>query len=213
MSNKDAHYRLQQCISFLKDKGLIHKQQDIADRMNLGKSQISEALKGKPGKLTEGFMKKFAAAFPQLSETYLLEGEGEPGRPDPSTTRPHFPVNVAAGYTDVALSTLTEADLESTPLIPWLPSYDFTIDVVGDSMLPLLESGDRVACRWLSADDAIKSTHLYLIDTARGAVVKYTRRDGSRLLCRSANPAYEPFTIEGDAVLRIALVVGLVRAI
>lgn len=53
---EEKHARLLQAIDYLKDKGQIHKQQDIVDRLGKDKSNISEALRGKKKRLTDGFL-------------------------------------------------------------------------------------------------------------------------------------------------------------
>lgn len=52
---EEKHARLLQAIDYLKDKGQIHKQQDIADKLGKGKSYISEVMANKNGRLTDGF--------------------------------------------------------------------------------------------------------------------------------------------------------------
>ncbi len=212
MSNNSAHARLIESIDYLKDIGKIHKQQDIADNMGMGKSHISEALKGKPRYFTEGFLKRFAAAYSEyINAEYLIDGTGPMERPA-KHTRPHIPMSVAAGPTGVAITTVAESDVEHHSIIDTLPSYDFTIGVMGDSMLPILSDGDTVACRRLESSDQIKPEALYVVETTDGAVVKQISCvTTDALTLHSLNPAFADYTIAPTSVLSISRVVGLIR--
>ncbi len=69
--------RINKAIAFLKGNEIISIQQDIVDIMNVNKSSVSSALKGDDRYLTNGFLKKFCKSFPQISQAWLLNEEGE----------------------------------------------------------------------------------------------------------------------------------------
>ena len=71
--NEESFDRLKQAVKFLKKQGRIHKQQDIADTLNMPKSSISEAMAGKPRCFTDGFLRRFAAAYGHyINKEWLL---------------------------------------------------------------------------------------------------------------------------------------------
>ncbi|MBD5369613.1 MAG: S24 family peptidase [Bacteroides sp.] len=129
--------------------------------------------------------------------------------PDASM-RPHFAASVSAGFT------ATISDPESAPelraLGADLPEYDFTISVSGDSMTPLIDDGDTLACR-IETDRANPPVgKICVIDRAGGPVVKIIRsaREGN-LILHSLNPAHPDFAVPVSEVLSISRVVGLIR--
>lgn len=73
-----ASCRILKAYQYLRDNGIIHTQQDLADKMGVGKDRISKALKGYKGYLTESFILKFNNAFNNIFNTdWLMEEKGE----------------------------------------------------------------------------------------------------------------------------------------
>ena len=73
----DKKNRLNEAVKYLKYKGIIKTQEDIALKMKAGKSNISSALAGKESVLTDNFIARFCATFKEISYTWLLLGEGD----------------------------------------------------------------------------------------------------------------------------------------
>jgi len=73
MSRKE---RFNRAYNFLKMENVIKKQDDVAKAMGATQSNVSGALKGKEGVLTESFLIRFANAFKQISLNWLLYEEG-----------------------------------------------------------------------------------------------------------------------------------------
>lgn len=215
--------RLRQCIDYLKSKGQIHKQQDIADKLGIHKTTLSDALKGRPRYFTDGFLRRFGAAYADyVNARWLLDGSGSMERVDPRDFRPDIPLRVAAGPTGTQLGSALEGECELRPVVAPFPWYDFTITVAGDSMLPRLNDGDTVACAWLSDLSQLRDGSICVLDTDEGAVIKRVEvvrlRHGSlssdpdeplMLRCSSLNPAYLPFLLPASSVRRIARAVGV----
>lgn len=208
----DYLHRLVQAIDYLKDKGQIHKQQDIADSLGMAKTHLSSALHG--GKyLTTGFLKRFARAYAEyINEDWLLTGEGEMVKVDTRSLRPRLPLEVAAGPMGVTIGTAIESNCEFLPIIPDMPTYDFTIPVRGDSMEPLLFDADILYCRAIDNASELREDGVYVLDSAEGAVVKRLTLTADGVLCKSENPKYAPYIIPAAEVLRIYIVVGMSRS-
>lgn len=78
MVGKDRVERIGSCIEYLKGIGKIHKQQDIADKVGMDKSNLSRALNGDDRYLTDRFLQRFNVAFDNVFNTsWLLAGEGK----------------------------------------------------------------------------------------------------------------------------------------
>ena len=128
-----------------------------------------------------------------------------------NNTRPRIPLNAAAGGLSVALSSVSERECEQMPVIPSLPKYDFTIVARGESMEPVIESGDELACRFITESAFIQWGRIHVLDTAQGIVVKRIFESDGHILCRSDNKGYPDFPISKDEIYHMALVVGLLR--
>lgn len=204
--------RVHQAIDYLKDIGKIHKQQDIADALGMGKARISESLKGKEGKFTDFFVKSFAAAYSDyIDEHWLLTGEGEMAVPDGSL-KPHFEAKAAAGFLDGISKGEYSGELKAA--VSYLPDYDFSIYAEGDSMMPRIESGDILACRMETDRLNIPLKKICVIDTKNGVLVKVlAAHDDETVTLHSLNPRYPDTAIPADDILNIATVVGIVRSL
>ncbi|MGL5318545.1 MAG: XRE family transcriptional regulator, partial [Bacteroidales bacterium] len=78
---------------------------------------------------------------------------------------PHIPVHAQAGSLAGFSNGVTDEECDLLEVIPALGSYDYTIDVRGDSMLPEYHSGDVVACRLVRDLTELKSGKIYVLDT------------------------------------------------
>ena len=236
MGNLDTQARLHQAIDYLKDNGVIHKQQDIADALHISKSGVSQMLKGSGGYSIEQTARRFAHAYPRISVDWLLTGEGAMVLPDTHTQRPHYNGHVAAGAWDIEpqpVITDTWRDI-----LDIAPEYDFTATATGDSMLPLIHDGDTLYCRRLYRGDPLCPRSVYLFATPSGTLVKqlYSHTDSTAaaderptddrttasdkqtaarapynidtLTLRSLNPAYSDIDVPLSDILGIAKVVA-----
>lgn len=68
--------RVKIVIEWLKDRRIILKQEEFADKIGMQASQLSETLSGKRD-MNERVIHKIVAAFSDISTEWLLTGEGE----------------------------------------------------------------------------------------------------------------------------------------
>ena len=70
--------RLERAIQYLKGKGLVRRQKDIAAQMCTTESSVSNALADRSGSLNDNFLLRFNRAFGDVfSNAWLLDGTGE----------------------------------------------------------------------------------------------------------------------------------------
>ena len=67
--------RFNQAYNYAYDKGLIHSQKDLSEKMQTTESNVSRALKGVPSVLTDRFISRFCHVFPIFSVEWLMYGE------------------------------------------------------------------------------------------------------------------------------------------
>lgn len=207
---EEKRKRLSQVIDYLKDKGQIHKQQDIADKLGMDKSQLSKAIHSKARYSLDNFLHQFAAAYSDyITESWLLTGEGNMEVPA-KTKRPHFDVTAAAGFMDGIADGITQASMRE--VIEGMPRYDFTIDVSGDSMRPQILNRDTLLCRIVADPANPPIGKACVIDTIDGAVVKViAAATGDTVTLHSFNPDYPDYDIPASSINRVAIVVGFIR--
>lgn len=206
--------RLNKAIDYLKDSGIIHKQQDIADATGMSKGRISDALKGKPLILTPTFLSRFATAYRDyINRDWLIEGRGRMEAPRPDE-RPHYPISVSAGYTDIATDIVTEDQVEYRTLDSlYHKRRDFTIYAHGDSMFPTIYSRDVLMCRRLESEAQIKPSGIYVLATKEGHLVKRIEPTDTTFILHSDNPSFAPIEIDKSEVLLLAQVDGILRTL
>lgn len=204
--------RLVNAYNYLLDKGLVHTKQQFANAIGKSSGDVSSALNNYGRVLTMGFLKRVADAFPDvLNREYLLDGVGEVGKVNGI---PHIPFEVAAGGVASALGSATISDCELRPTNPLFSSYDFTIEVSGESMSPYIQHGDILACKFVTWNAILSHpTRCFVIDTPDGAVVKHLKVDGDFLVCSSINPSFVSFRVPIVDGMRFAMVVGITRPI
>ena len=69
--------RLKEAYRYLRDRGVVHTQQDIASRMRKPKTNVSSAFNGNEKYLTDKFLMDFNKAFKGIfNEDWLISGDG-----------------------------------------------------------------------------------------------------------------------------------------
>lgn len=208
--------RLKVALAYLNGHGLAMSKTAIAADMHSSQPNVSRALMGHPRYFTDGFLRRFAAAYKNhISEAWLLTGEGRmdvPGKDE----RPHVDsVTAAAGYLDGISEPVTNPDFHR--LADLLPDYDFTIRADGDSMLPEIRSGDLLLCRRLDRPlHPADLGRIFVADTADGVLVKRLADvdpSASLVTLRSLNPAYPDIAAPASGLLALARVVAVVHPV
>lgn len=184
-------------------------QSEFASRIGVGPNAITNwKSRGIQGSSYE----KIATAFPQVNMDWLKNGNGEMfvSQEEPVTnTRPHIPTMVTAGSLVGFSDAVKAGDCEMRPVISAFPEYDYTMTVKGNSMEPKFETGDTIAIRKVHSN--IEWGHVYVIDTADGAIVKRLYDEDRCYRCVSYNKEYPDMLIEKDQVFGVYKVVGLIR--
>lgn len=68
--------RLTAAYNHLRGSGAAKTQKDVADAMHATPSNVSSALKGVESVLTDSFLSRFCAAYPQFSREWIMDGKG-----------------------------------------------------------------------------------------------------------------------------------------
>ena len=226
----DTKERLNQAYNYLKFKGVISKQQDVAEKMGATRPNVAKALNGNEGFLTESFLKRFAHAFNDtISAYWLLTGEGEMISTDAPVVEqpkqenedpdgkliPLLPLSAEGGSLDgfdnLGVS-LPDCEVIYSPI----KDADMAITVSGKSMEPDYPEGCRVVVKRINHALFIEWGREYVLDTTNGIVLKTLTpaKDPDYIRCTSINPdqqRYAPFEISKESirgVYRVHLMMG-----
>ena len=230
----DTKERLNKAYNYLKFKGIVSKQQDVAEKMGATRPNVAKALNGNEGFLTESFLKRFAQAFDDtISAYWLLTGEGEMLNDGSSQTIP------------ATIELQTQTELNEKNAVKWyyeldasagdglfenneinapykyinVPGFEgcFGLNLTGDSMLNTAQSGDIVVVRPREVQTIING-EIYLVVTRDSQrMVKRLVASGytedAIITCISDNPdktRYADMKIQADLIHKIFRVAGFV---
>ena len=93
---------------------------------------------------------------------------------------------------------------------------NFLIRVSGDSMIPLYNNGDIIACRKIPNILFFQWGGIYVLDTSQGALVKRVEEcenDDDCILCISENPRFKPFQLPKSDIRSLSTIIGRVRLV
>lgn len=100
MTKKD---RFNEAFRYLRGNGFVDTQKDVAIKMGASAPNVSSALNGVEGVLTDRFLRRFNAAFGDVfNEKWLLTGEGEMLKNEPPPSASISGVAGASGAAGVA---------------------------------------------------------------------------------------------------------------
>ena len=203
----DKKERLNQAYNYLKNKGIVHTQKDVAERMGASASNVSSALKGVDTVLTEKFLRRFNESFGNIFyNEWLLTGEGEMLNETADiavSNEPNGNAKQAMSEYETYLlpmssigGSLVGLPTEGTMLeqcervISPIKGVDFAISIYGESMYPEYPSGARVLIKRVNPDVFIEWGKVYVLDTSNGVIIKeihQSPREGF-ITCHSINP-------------------------
>lgn len=199
---------------------------NFCERIGAANGYFKPALKS----ISPEYRDKIKKEFPELNLSWLVLGEGEMLR-DSSMLKIHNPPYPEAVHERVEVplyDVKASANLSMTMdqerenvigyiSIPNMPSVDGAVAVVGDSMYPIIKSGDIVVFKWVRSPEYITFGEMYLIsymwDDDKHVAVKYVKRSKmpEHITLVSYNSNYDPIDIPVQNIQSIALVKVSIR--
>lgn len=130
---------------------------------------------------------------------------------------PLIPLDAVAGFpaTDSEGVYLEDCERYTIPEFE-AKGANFLIRVSGDSMMPLYNSGDIIACRKIPNILFFQWGGVYVLDTSQGVLVKYVEeyeKDDECILCVSENKRFKPFPLPKSDIRSLSTIIGLVRLV
>lgn len=210
-------------------KALGMTQEQLAQRLGVGKTALSMVETGK-ARLSNRNKSILVQEF-NVSPDWLDSGEGEMFNADPSLVKafnrrtdnslplqsvPLYSIEGTAGLVPL-FADRSSVEPVNFIHIPNLPKCDGALYVVGDSMYPLLKSGDIVLYKQLQSLDDVFWGDMYLlsidINGEEYITVKYLQKSDADGCVRlvSQNPHHADKDIAAEKIRAIALVKASIR--
>ncbi|MYZ60781.1 peptidase S24 [Elizabethkingia anophelis] len=227
----DKQQKLKRIVSFLKGQELIKTQKELAERIDFDKTNLSSAINGNISYLTDGLFEKIAAVFPQVeslfdNETNIENEKTDYKRPKGKSsiaihdiqTLPLYDSTATLGLVEIFNNTENGNVIDHIS-IPNLPKSDGAIFMTGDSMYPLLKSGDIIALKIINPADIIYGEMYYVEyygsdESSVFKVVKYVKKsdlDKEHIKLVSYNTHHDPTDILKNRIKTIAIVNASIR--
>ena len=206
----EAKERIKKAYEYLRNNGMAHTQQDVADIMGVKKENISRAFNGNMKYLTPNFIGRFNNAFGGIFNTeWLIEEQGEMlinPKQEKSNSKysdiegkaiPLLPVSAQGGRLNDFIVSVRESECER--VVSPIKEADFAIPISGDSMAPEYPNGSQVHVKKINEKAFIEWGRVYVLDTCNGTVIKRitpSEKEGY-IKCLSINPdpIYAPFEV------------------
>ena len=204
-------------ISFLKGKKL--SQSAFEKSTGLSNGYVNNISKG----IGAEKLQRIIEVYPELSQAWLLTGEGEMLRTPtadtaantPQKALPLIPFEAIAGYLSTDNEGVRLEDCERYVI----PEFDrrgaeFIIRVSGSSMYPKYSNGDLLGCKKIENILFFQWGKIYVLDTSQGALVKRVyehENDDFVMLVSDNKDVYPPFAIPKSDIRSLSIVVGVVR--
>ena len=215
MTKKD---RLKEAFEYLRSKGVVHTQKDVASRMRTTPPNVSSAFRGDERVLTDSFIERFSNAFNNISYYWLLTGEGNMVKDDgdaASSTPTEaasdvcfvslLPIAAHGGSLNDFVVSVKESDCER--VVSPIKGADFAMTVAGDSMSPEYPNGSQILIKKINEKAFLEWGKTYVLDTCNGTVIKIlipSQKEGY-VKCVSINPdeRYAPFDVSMSDIFGI----------
>lgn len=196
---------------------------------------VTRGVLGQNNGISEENLSRFLDYYKDVNPEWLLTGNGSMLRADQSGTVPNIQVihqsksieprsdqsiplyNVSAAANLQTLFCSDTQDVLGRISIPDSPRCDGAVYVTGDSMYPLLKSGDIIAYKQLYNPDNMTFGEMYMIqytiDGDQSLVIKYIQPAGNDNYVRlvSFNEHHAPKDIPRSAIDALAIVKFSIR--
>lgn len=203
--------------------------------IGMSNASFGKSLKNR-GAIGSDKIENILSVYTDLSSEWLLTGTGNmlksdfdkpieahksSAEPPKSSNKrrgiPLIPIDAVAGFPSADNDGVYMEDCEHYSIPEFeTKGANFLIRVSGDSMHPLYENGDIIACRKISDILFFQWGGIYVLDTSQGALVKRVEEaedDKESILCISENPRFKPFRLPKSDIRSLSTIVGLVRLV
>lgn len=236
MEKSSINERVVALLTHLVTSGRVHNKAQLADALNISRSKFTEIIKLRMNVGTEDI--SHLCLLYHANADWMLTGRGtmfthaaDAPRPVPSdriihcsndtdpklpnTVIPLYNINAAAG-----LNTLFAdgGEVIGNISVPDMPLCDGAVNVVGDSMYPLLKPGDIIAYKILNSLNLLIYGEIYLVQLVHDGdiqiVVKYVKRSPrgtDHVSLVSLNKDYDPLEVPLTWIHLIARVSFAIR--
>lgn len=198
-----------------------NNESQIERRLGLGTGYFATTEKQKSKTLRKSTYNKIGEAWPQVNLKWLKTGDGEMfNEPviiedEPINGVPYYDVDFLGGFNEMT-NDQTRVPAYFINFQPYNKKGNMWCDIVGDSMSPRINSGDKICIRKIEVEDIIFGEIYAIVTKSDMRTVKWVTRspeDGMiRLVPENKDPRYGDYQdIEKSDIRHIYKVIGAIR--
>lgn len=203
----------------MRNKGLVHTQNDFASIVGLNKSTLSRAFGGNPKYLTESLISKvrdFMDGYKDEPISKKLTGIDNDECGTSITLVPTIPYKA---YKEIGVD-LQEyiqsqsPDLHMSPAIAQFAKTDCHYFVGSDAMLPHLHQSDVLALKRMPDQAQVINGEIYVVNSRyNGLIARFVYDDGDYIILKASEEQtrYTPMRLPKEDIFGLYRVLGLVR--
>lgn len=199
-----------------------NNESEILRRLGLGMGYFGTSEKQENKTLRESTYKKIGEAWPQVNLEWLKTGDGEMfSEPviiedEPINGVPYFDVDFLGGFNEM-VNDQTRVPAYFINFQPYNKKGNMWCDIVGDSMSPRINSGDKICIRKIEVEDIIFGEIYAIVTKSNMRTVKWVTRSPEkgmiRLVPENKDPRYGDYQdIAKSDILFIYKVIGAIRS-
>lgn len=199
-----------------------NNESEILRRLGLGMGYFGTSEKQENKTLRESTYKKIGEAWPQVNLEWLKTGDGEIfNEPviiedEPINGVPYFDVDFLGGFNEM-VNDQTRVPAYFINFQPYNKRGNMWCDIVGDSMSPRINSGDKICIRKVEIEDIIFGEIYAIVTHGDMRTVKWVTRspekDMIRLVPENKDPRYGDYQdIAKSDIRHIYKVIGAIRS-
>lgn len=206
--------------AFIRHKSLSRRK--FQEQIGVSNSYIQNISKG----ISNDVLNRISIQYPELNANWLLTGEGEmitsEERQNKTITIPQstitvnkrkgaliYDIDATCGFDGRDIEFVDEKVVGSIDA-PEINPESKIIFATGDSMLPLITSGDRIVIRRIESWDYFNYGQVYLIITNEYRFIKRVRKhpkdEENLILLRSENPEYDDIDLPKKEIIHLFIV-------
>jgi len=201
----------QRLIEFLSYKGLSQK--NFALQCGLSNGFVNNIVQSIQPKT----LNRITMQFPDLNPAWLLTGEGDMIRTHEISQKK---IDLPAGTPiyDIDSSEhnahmFVKENISGYISLPFISKTSAIITASGDSMKPIINSGDKIVVREIKHREYLYYGQIYFIITQEYRMIKYIRKHPTNLdivILRSENQNYDDIELPRDQILRLFVIENII---
>lgn len=214
----DKVERFRAAYEHLYNTGKFHSKAELARLLGRTRESVSSACSGKEPSFNDRFLRAFCYKFQEISEKWLLNGEGEMLTEKANTDIiigkkgvPYYDVDFELGFDEMENDQTRIPDGHMD--LPQYNSCTCLVHARGDSMMPTISSGDIIALKKIEDFRYLISGEIYAIVTKNGLrTIKRVNDKGESIQLIPDNKDYEEQYIPKEELLHVFVVKGCMKA-